>query len=290
LIENIYNLFDGEVEKPIIVAVLCGVAALFIYTFFYRIFVVNRDNNMDEKQKKCLALGAIYFVPKGTLKAGLDKFKMPVTTVVFGKSAFHKMWGISDATEAKNILDNLSVAEQHTPFCDPIYNAFILKGKKSVEKSELFGTRSMNQAINIIAQNIGLGFASTEEEQDIVTKDVNYSLSCFWAAYENLIKLGYTKEELAKIKTTSAWDLIRTPMVARMVATHNLGYISMGQAWAYMYKSEEHARNLYSSWRECLAAFVFGRALGFHDDSESFKDTLDFLLNDKDSPYKSISF
>lgn len=129
---------------------------------------------------------------------------------------------------------------------------------------------------------------STEEEKVMVTECINSSLNCFFVAYELLLELGYTKEELAKVKTTAAWDLMRTSMVAR--TTYNLTYISIQKMWSYMDIAEQHTTKLYSSWRECVATFIFGRALGYHADSIAHKDTLNFLLKDEKSPYNTIKF
>lgn len=101
-------------------------------------------------------------------------------------------------------------------------------------------------------------------------------------------KFGYTMQEIMSIETLAAWDYGRTSIIARY--GYAAGYISEDEAWHYLEIAAENAHPIYNGWREYVAAHILGRAVAFGNDSTDMIDTLDYLLNDYNSPYKSIEY
>ncbi|MCL2353350.1 MAG: DUF1266 domain-containing protein [Defluviitaleaceae bacterium] len=107
-------------------------------------------------------------------------------------------------------------------------------------------------------------------------------------ALEQLFSLGYTKEELDKIETLAAWDYGRSGFIARNSV--KMGYLTEEDVWVYMQLAAYNATQRYESWREYLAAYVLGRALGYGRDCADMYSVLEYLLNHEDSPFFSSSF
>ena len=52
-----------------------------------------------------------------------------------------------------------------------------------------------------------------------------------------------------------------------------------------MQQAANNAAELYRSWRQYLAAYVIGRALGFGNSSGDIYKVLEYLLNNEESPF-----
>ena len=107
-------------------------------------------------------------------------------------------------------------------------------------------------------------------------------------ALEQLFSLGYTKEELDKIETLAAWDYGRCGFIARNSV--KMGYLTEEDVWVYIQLAAYNATQRYESWREYLAAYVLGRALGYGRDSADMYSVLEYLLNHEDSPFLRHEF
>ena len=103
-----------------------------------------------------------------------------------------------------------------------------------------------------------------------------------------MISLGYNEADLLKIKSATAWDFGRAVSIARYCA--HAGYIGEGEAWSLIEESAQDAVKYYSDWRGYLAGYVFGRALGYSNDSPDMLPALDYLLNRSDSPFREVPF
>jgi len=210
-------------------------------------------------------------------------------------------WGIQCRDEAMSTLVKLSSCETHTPFADDIYNAFVLKGKlDKVLPTDLFHITGINQSIiytiDFIFPPNQLLLLTNEEAQahfwglviSHLCERINERLTSFITAKNILIKLGYTEAELSKVESTVAWDLGRTAIVARY-CVHS-GYITENEAWEFMEIAASHAEKIYTDWRNYFAAYIFGRALGYGSDCTDVYSTIRFLVTNKKSPFKEVSF
>ena len=103
-----------------------------------------------------------------------------------------------------------------------------------------------------------------------------------------LKKLGYKESELSAVKTTAAWDYGRTGHIVRYSVT--LGYLKEDEAWGFMRTAAENASKAYENWREYLAGYIFGRALGFGSDSADMRVVLNYLLHNPKSPIMDVPF
>ena len=181
---------------------------------------------------------------------------------LIGKVGFKSTWGIGDKMSAINALDYLSKGEGHTPDAQEVFAKFLK-----------FDTSEQ---------------ATCLEENTSFSNDDLFFLNKYLGAKSNLIQLGYSEAELLAITDFSAWDYGRTGYIARYVV--QLGYLSKEEAWPYVEDAANHARSVYSSWREYLAAYVLGRALGYGDSSGGIYKVLAFLLEDEESPFVRLEF
>jgi len=134
---------------------------------------------------------------------------------------------------------------------------------------------------------IELGFDEDYIMAEMVA-NMDYGLEHYRNARKLLIELGYTEKELVGVRTTSAWDYGRTAVIARRSV--HLGYIKEHEAWEFMKAAAENAEQVYSGWRDYLAGYVLGRAIGYGNDSRDMVVELKYLLNSRYSPLREIVF
>jgi len=110
-----------------------------------------------------------------------------------------------------------------------------------------------------------------------------YSKASVWLTAE----LGYDSDGLRQIPTLAAWDYGRVAYIVR--TSVKAGYMSEESAWTFLQKAAEAAAATYSSWREYLAAYILGRALGYKNNSADwFQHTFRYLLEDSQSPFNMV--
>ncbi|MCL2060860.1 MAG: DUF1266 domain-containing protein, partial [Oscillospiraceae bacterium] len=117
---------------------------------------------------------------------------------------------------------------------------------------------------------------------------INNGLYHFKTAKKVLQGLGYSANELEALDSTSAWDYGRCAFIARSCAYTR--FLEEDEAWMYMKKAADNASCVYDSWRDFLAGYVAGRALGYGNDSTDIFAILRYLLQSAKSPYNEVPF
>ena len=232
------------------------------------------------------------------------------------KEMLSSWWGIENRDDALSTLFALSTAEHHTLFADDVYNTFVLPHISNVvpnsvrldseidttscqvKIADLINSSELDNAIYTTINRIftpdKMLLLTNQELQDkfwniVMTQlaeRINEALSCYKIAKDMLISLGYTETELSKIKSTAAWDFGRTAIVARYCAV--VEYINEEEAWTFMEDALKLAQNIYSDWKQYLAGYIFGRALGYNSDSIDSYPAVRYLLSHKNSPFKDV--
>ena len=113
-------------------------------------------------------------------------------------------------------------------------------------------------------------------------------LDCYEVASSFLGKLGYSEQELIGLSSLAAWDYGRTVYIARWSVA--AGYLNEEEAWQYMRTAAENAAERYTDWREYIAAYVIGRAVGYGDNCMDIYPTLNYLLKNNESPLNKAQF
>ncbi|MDR0287384.1 MAG: DUF1266 domain-containing protein [Clostridiales bacterium] len=255
------------------------------------------ENAVSPEKKRFLAFSSVLFtqnVESSRILAMIrtDK-KEPARVLDSG-------WDITEGEAAIDTAGRLSEGLVHTPYSDDVYRALI-RGNKiklwnkqncTIEKLGLQKAfeATRNRVLNGVVQIEGE--LSEDDRRSIAgyfIRRVNNSLERYDEIAKELIdKLGYSKHEISKIKTLSAWDFGRTGFIVRF--SWFLGLIDERTAWSYLKIAAENASHYYSSWREYLAAYTLGRAVGYGGDFQFIFDCLNFLINDPKSPLKEIDF
>ena len=127
-----------------------------------------------------------------------------------------------------------------------------------------------------------------DEEYYSITKEHLDDAPEYFRCRRFLLKLGYKESELSAVKTTAAWDYGRTCHIARHSAV--AGYLEEDEAWEFMRTAAENASKAYENWREYLAGYIFGRALGYGSDSADMRVVLKYILHNPKSPIKDVPF
>ena len=255
------------------------------------------DFPVSTEQKRLLTYGAVLFTRNTescrTLRLRADKSKVI--------AALASWWSIRNREDAISTVKDLSAANRHTLFADDVYKTLVLNGRLSPLRPEdlrnITGLENAYQStIDRVSDSVVNPDKMTDEEkgifQDRVRSElaarINAGIECYRTARDMLIYLGYSERELARIKSTAAWDFGRASVIARdSVKTR---YMEENEAWEFMRTAADNAARLYSDWREYLAGYVFGRALGYGSNSKDIYAVLRFLLNNKNSPFREVSF
>ena len=255
------------------------------------------DNPVSEDEKRLLTFGAVLFTRNvescRTLRIREEKHKVA--------EMLASGWDIRGREKALSTAKELSTADGHTPFADDVYKALVLKGRlEPIHPEDIqYSAGHENALESTIDRTFGSGTIPdemTDDErkkfQDIILSRlaarINTGIECYKAAWEMLIDLGYTENELSQVRTTAAWDLGRTGFIARYCV--KTGYMEEDEAWELMRDAADSASKVYSGWREYLAGYIFGRALGYCSDSKEIYAVLRYLLNHDNSPFEEASF
>jgi len=121
-----------------------------------------------------------------------------------------------------------------------------------------------------------------------IAKVNDSSYSAYLRCKSLLRSLGYSEMELLNIRTTASWDYGRTGFVARYSV--KAGYLDESEGWEFMRKAADNATKAYHNWREYIAGYILGRALGYGNDSADFRVVYKYLLNNPDSPLRNAAF
>ena len=230
---------------------------------------------VSPEQQRWLTFGAVLFARNGescrTFRMLADK-----QTVV---KMLDEWWGINSRNEALRVVGYLSLAEGHTLFADNIYENFILKERLDLLSQENIIDYLMSLEV---ADIDSLGLSGADPDRIIA------GLAAYKTAQKVLRDLGYKERELASITTTAAWDYGRTGVIARDSA--KAGYLDEDEAWEFMKVAAGNAATVYSDWREYVAGYVCGRALGYGSGSTDIYAVLQYLLESKNSPFNEVSF
>ncbi|MCL2377292.1 MAG: DUF1266 domain-containing protein [Defluviitaleaceae bacterium] len=170
-------------------------------------------------------------------------------------------WGIADSKSALDVLKHLADAETHTARARRIFEADGMEGY--IVRDDMEGLRNKSRE--------GYMFAETFELLQGLPSGYSYS-----------------KQELSDINRFEAWDLGRAVSIAKMCV--NSGYLAEEEVWPYIEKAASSTAQIYSNWKEFLAAYAFGRALGYGGHPDDLRRTIHYLLRDVNSPYKDTEF
>ena len=83
-----------------------------------------------------------------------------------------------------------------------------------------------------------------------------------------------------------AYDYGRIAFVAR--SCYTAGYITAGEAWAYIDEIARMARKSFNNWEDYGKSYLLGRALwcgNSYDDFNDFAEVTRYLVEDEDSPW-----
>ncbi|MCL2387247.1 MAG: DUF1266 domain-containing protein [Defluviitaleaceae bacterium] len=123
-------------------------------------------------------------------------------------------------------------------------------------------------------------FLTTMKETGIIPK-------IYQEAKENLIKLGFTEDELNNITNLNAWDYGRAGFIARNAVFS--GFLKEDETWEYLKQVATNAGKEYSNWREYLSAYVLGRAAAYNNSSHDISAILEYLLKDESNDRLFVS-
>ncbi|MCL2855218.1 MAG: DUF1266 domain-containing protein [Defluviitaleaceae bacterium] len=223
-------------------------------------------NAVTPQRRRALTFGAVLMFSN---REPLRTFKMMHAgpgQIESLRTGFGEWWGIYDEDEALEVLEYLSKAEGHAPFANQLYQQHIAPKRKD----KRFGVRDENTG----NQRADQGLKAYDQ--------VWYDLQRFPGKDHK-----YASEELLAVENFAAWDLGRVVYIARNSVA--LGYLEEERVWQYIEKAADMASGIYSGWREYLAAYCLGRALGYG----SYKNIdleVKYLLKDDNSPYKDSKF
>ena len=111
----------------------------------------------------------------------------------------------------------------------------------------------------------------------------------FRKAYDCLLRLKYTPDEILSITTVAAWNHGRAGIIAKYA--YQLGYLTESQVWEHLQAVANDSARTYTDFRSFLAAYILGCALGYPDDDlKWWHPIFKFLLQDKKSPWQEVSF
>ena len=190
----------------------------------------------QERQRYLLFGGLLMSMNNESNKA----FKIVKSSAREARDTLASTWGIEDRDDAVYVATHLSVANVHTYFADDVYRSLIKKGITDPTDEEL--------------KSLKLEHAQQPER-------VKHGIATYRTAEAKLLKIGYTEEELASIRTLAAWDYGRTAYIARYSA--HAGYITEDEAWAHIIAAAENAAGTYDGWKQYLAAYVLGRCVAY---------------------------
>jgi len=172
------------------------------------------------------------------------------------KRGFENSWGISNGNEALLMLNKLSIANVHSADARKFFERHI---KPIIDDEEKF--------------------------KELAKEDE--AINDYYKARNDLIYKHYTNDEISAISRFEAWDLGRVVFIARSSVC--LGYLDENEVWPYIKKAADKASEIYSSWKEYLAAYYLGRAVAYgYNDSPI--TAIDYLLSNKNSPYNESIF
>jgi len=249
------------------------------------------------EQRRLLAFGAILplqnYEAATVLQLKNSKFDIEVM--------LDSYWGIKGREDAVPVIELLMSATNHTPFADDIYQTLVKTGKLNpLTLEDLQDITGLENAFQASAERCydlsQLPEDLTEEEQHTfywtvaseLAARANEGLKAYAVAKDILLDLGCTEAELEAVNSTAAWDLGRAGSIARFCV--KLGYIAEDEAWKVMQIAADNATSIYKNWREWLAGYVIGRALGYGNDSKGEYGTFYFFLKQELSPYQEIPF
>jgi len=232
------------------------------------------DYPVSAEQQRLLTFGAVLFTMNlescRTVQVKADR-----QTVI---KMLSEWWGINSREEAVHAAEYLSVAEGRTLMADPVYKELILR--KGLDQG------SQKEALEYL---VGLSDYQIEELGlwHVPVPQIIAGLNSYQVAREVLLDLGYTETELSRLNSTAAWDYGRTGPIVRYGI--KAGYLEEGEAWDLMRTAADNATRTYRSWREYLAGYVIGRAVGGGDNSTDIYAALRYLLHSESSPFTQVS-
>ena len=237
-----------------------------------KMIAFEKKHALTVNQERDLAFAAILTVTNYQ-SPRIFKLKKDALNLI-GKVGFKHSWGIGNRESALHALDYLSSGLGHTPDAQRVYETMLNDTTAGAE-------------IDAVLQSYQPSKEALDALVGQVYQDV-YLANTYLSAKKHLLQLGYSEDELATITNFAAWDYGRTGYIARYVV--QLGYLTEAEAWPYVEHAATQARLDYGSWREFVAAYILGRALGYGDSSGHIFKVLEFLLEDEASPFNRLKF
>ena len=235
----IFQLPQGQEGDP---AFLVGIVfVLLAFTLVAAILGIiklfNKIHALPEDKRRYMAFGSVPIMANGE---SIDRFKNYTHKPRAIRYSLQQHWGIQNHGDATAAAHTLSQAQFHAPFADDVYHNLIKKG--------------------LTVADFGPALGSLQDKHASQIDRIKQALVCYDKAKQGLIRTGYTEEELDQIPSLAAWDYGRTAFIARFGS--NAGLMTQDEAWPYIKAAADNASPIYADWRQYLAAYILGQAVG----------------------------
>jgi len=233
------------------------------------------DSPVSQERQRLLTFGAV-LLTRNLESCRTFQVKADRQTAV---KVLDEWWGITNREAALHAVEYLSIAAGHTPVADPIYQNLILRKRLHLV--------SQKEALEYL---VGLTDQQIEEFGlwNVPVPRIISGLDSYQIAGEVLTDLGYSETELSWVSSTAAWDYGRVGLIVRYGT--KAGYLEEGETWEFMRSAADNAIRVYRNWREYLAGYVIGRAIGYGNNSTDIYATLRYLLHNENSPFRQALF
>ncbi|MDR2183859.1 MAG: DUF1266 domain-containing protein [Clostridiales bacterium] len=268
---------------------------------------------MSQDDARALACCAILTAHNDGPKAAMS-FVLPKSKADAVKQQLVKDWDVFDWGTSLALLERLSRADADCPVINEIFEHIIAKSQYEItrgifaplKQDALPGLdlpRNFENLWDAVTNNANsdmgafMHFLSGAQGANktfhsitasALLNRINAGISGYEKAIRTLIVYGYSMDELAKICDFSAWDLGRTGYLSKMAAV--AGFIDETTSHQYMVSAGKLAYKAYLDWRQFLAAYFIGHSIVYGSAGAigNFRDTVQYLLKHKKSPYQKF--
>lgn len=228
---------------------------------------LNKNATESKEEYRKIAIGAMYSEQQtayiNSLTTGLGKTSI--------KELLSKWWDISNTEEAKDSLNYL----QNKGF--RYYFQTVLKAYEITDEETQ-------------KEIIMSGFDENKEKYEEDIQKAYHQLINLQETWQELIQNNIisTKNELAKYNNIG-WDCGRLVFLSRLCFDAN--YISENDAWDYINKAYELAKQHFNTWQEFSKSYIIGRGMwgGKECANEGIMSIAEELLKNEKSPWVQMN-
>ncbi|WNY25681.1 DUF1266 domain-containing protein [Methanolapillus millepedarum] len=171
-----------------------------------------------------------------------------------------------------------------------LYETLALTGDPEdylIELSESWDINTPDDAIDTLNWLMAEGHAAVYQEDFLSYKigkecgldDID--IENYEATVEGLIEiLELPKELVDACDSLGAWDIDRIGYLARIFA--HVGFINEDEAWNYLKKGAQLAKEQFKTWEEYFISLLIGRGFAMGVDEEPFAIVYDLLTDSRD--------